>query len=84
MPWEYICIGFYDKDLILRLRDAIRLETRDQGHKIYLFLLPPFYNVRLSSIVHIHLDTNESRYIYVFRFINIYMYMWTMLESLTL
>ena len=37
-------------------------------------LLPPFHSVRLSSIAHIYLDVNESRHIYVFRFINIYMY----------
>jgi hypothetical protein len=30
-------------------------------------LLPPFHNVRLSSIAHIHLDVNESRHMYVFR-----------------
>ncbi len=37
-------------------------------------LLPPFYNIRLFSIVHIYLDVNESRHMYVFRFINIYIY----------
>ena len=37
-------------------------------------LLPPFHNVRLFSIVHIYLDINESRYMYVSRFINIYIY----------
>jgi hypothetical protein len=36
-------------------------------------ILPPFHNVRLSSIVHIHIDVNESRHTYMFRFINIYM-----------
>ena len=36
--------------------------------------IPPFHNVRLSSIAHIHLDVNKSRHMYVFRFINIYMY----------
>ena len=25
-------------------------------------LLPPFHNVSLSSITHIHIDVNESRY----------------------
>ena len=39
-----------------------------------LQVLHLFRNVKLSSIVHIHLDVNESRYMYVFRFINIYMY----------
>jgi hypothetical protein len=38
-------------------------------------LLPPFHNVRLSSIIHIHIDVNESRHTYIFRFINIYMNM---------
>jgi hypothetical protein len=33
-----------------------------------------FHNVRLSKIIHIYLDVDESRHIYVFRFINIYMY----------
>ena len=37
-------------------------------------VLSPFHDVRFSSIVHIHSDANESRYMYVFRFINIYMY----------
>ena len=38
-----------------------------------IHLLPPFYNVRLSSIAHIHIDANESRYYYIYRFISIYM-----------
>ena len=44
---------------------------------IYWFkiILPPFYNVRLSSIVHIYLDVNEFKHIHMSRFINIYMYM---------
>ena len=37
-------------------------------------VLYTFHNVRLSNIVHIHLNVNESRHMYVFRFINIYMY----------
>ena len=36
-------------------------------------VLPPFHNVRLSSVVHIHIDVNESRHTYESRFINIYM-----------
>ena len=36
-------------------------------------ILPPFHNVRVSSIARIHLDVNEPRHVYVFRFINIYM-----------
>ena len=34
---------------------------------------PPFHNVRLSSIVHIHIHINEPKHIYLYRFINIYM-----------
>ncbi len=36
-------------------------------------ILPLFQVIRLSSIAHIHIDVNESRHIYMFRFINIYM-----------
>ena len=36
-------------------------------------VLPPFHNVSSSSIAHIHIDVNESKYICVSRFINIYM-----------
>ena len=35
-------------------------------------LLPSFHIIRLSSIAHIHIYVNESRHIYVPRFINIY------------
>jgi hypothetical protein len=35
-------------------------------------LLPPLFITRLFSIAHIHIDVNESKHIYVFRFINIY------------
>ena len=42
-------------------------------HTNYM-LLSLFHNVRLSNIIHIYLDVDESRYMYVFRFINIYMY----------
>ena len=35
-------------------------------------LLPMFHNVRLSSITYIHIDVNESKHIYLSRFINIY------------
>ena len=38
-------------------------------------LLSPFHNARFSSIAHIHIDVNESRHIYVSRFINIYINM---------
>ena len=38
-------------------------------------VLPPFHNVSLSSIVHIHIDVNESKHICVSRLINIYMNM---------
>ena len=36
-------------------------------------VLPPLHNVRLSSITHIHIDINKSRFICLSRFINIYM-----------
>ena len=35
-------------------------------------VLPPFQNIRLSSIAHIHTDVNESRHTYMSRFVNIY------------
>ncbi len=38
-----------------------------------LLLLPPFHIIRLSSIAHIHINVNESKHIYMPRFINIYM-----------
>ncbi len=37
------------------------------------YILPPFQVIRLSIITHIHIDVYESRYIYMSRFINIYM-----------
>ena len=43
------------------------------AHKLLYNLLPPFHNVRLSSIVHIHIDANEFIYIIMSRFISIYM-----------
>ena len=46
-----------------------------------LILLSPFHNVRLSSIVHIHLDANESKDIHMSRFINVYMYMGNVRKS---
>ena len=36
-------------------------------------VLPPFHNVSHCSIFHIHIDVNESRHIYLSRFININM-----------
>lgn len=36
-------------------------------------ILPPFHNIRLSSIVHIYIYANESKHTYMFRFIDIYM-----------
>jgi hypothetical protein len=35
-------------------------------------ILPPFQVIRLSSIIHIHIDVNESSHTYKSRFINIY------------
>ena len=40
---------------------------------MFCFLLPPFHNVSHSNICHIHIDINESRYIYPSRLININM-----------
>ena len=40
---------------------------------LFTLVLHPFHNVRLSSIAHIHVNINESRYTYMSRFINIYM-----------
>jgi hypothetical protein len=42
---------------------------------IQWILLHLFHIKRFSSIAHIHIYVNESRHIYVFRFINIYMNM---------
>jgi hypothetical protein len=36
-------------------------------------ILPPFHNISHSSISHIYIDVNESRHIYLSRFININM-----------
>ncbi len=64
--------------LILHLHDddlSVRLACRVGSHyKSDKLILPPFHNIRLFSIAHIHLNVNESRHIYVFRFISIYMY----------
>lgn len=38
-----------------------------------ILVLPPFQNVRLSSIVNIRINVNEPKYIYVSKCINIYM-----------
>ena len=38
-------------------------------------ILHPFHNVSHFNIFHIHIDINESRYIYLSRFININMNM---------
>ena len=42
-------------------------------HYLTCELLPPFHNVRFSSIIHIHIDANKSRHYYKYRFISIYM-----------
>ena len=49
--------------------------TAQDEHYFLNMLLPPFQNIRLFSIVHIHIDVNESKHIYVSRFIYIYMNM---------
>ncbi|KAB8086173.1 hypothetical protein EE612_009330 [Oryza sativa] len=40
---------------------------------LHCVVLPPFHNVSHSSISHIYIDVNESRHIYLSRFININM-----------
>ena len=49
---------------------------RHRPEQTILPLLTLFHDIKLSSITHIYLDINESKYIYIymFRFINIYMY----------
>ena len=42
-------------------------------HNYQYLVLPPFHNVSHSSISHIHIDINESRHIYLSRFIKIKM-----------
>lgn len=37
-----------------------------------IYILPPFHITRLSSISHIYIDVNESKHVYMSRFINIY------------
>ena len=54
--------------------NEISINNTNINAKYYL-ILPLFHNVRLSSIAHIYLDVNESRRMYVFSFINIYMYL---------
>ncbi len=59
-----------------------QLQNQVQKFKFWLILwlfrpndgaqiLPPFHNVSHSSIFHIHIDVNESKHIYISRFINI-------------
>lgn len=38
--------------------------TFTKWHNFGYLILPPFRNVRLFNIVHIHTDVNESRHIY--------------------
>ena len=52
----------------------MRIGISNQINTFHQCILPSFHNVILSSINHIYLDVNESRHMYVFRFINIYMY----------
>ena len=39
--------------------------------RVWQIILLPFHNVNHSSIFHIHMDVNESKWIYMSRFINI-------------
>ena len=54
--------------LVLNIQRYIIFYTRNY---CYLKLLPPFHSVRLYSIVHIYIDTNESRHYYIYIFISI-------------
>ena len=40
--------------------------------QVHYNVLPPFQIIRLSSIVHIYIDVNESRHTYMSKFINKY------------
>ena len=49
------------------LNFAIPIAKQCENRKKYIsLLLPPFHNVSHSSISHIHIDVNESRYIYIY------------------
>ena len=52
--------------------ERTRVHVIRLGYYSDLLLLPPFHNVNLSSIVYIHIDVNESKYISMSKFINIY------------
>jgi hypothetical protein len=54
-----------------------------QFSRLCNILLPPFHNVRLSSIVHIHIDVNESN-TYICLDSLTFICIWVMLESLIL
>lgn len=75
-----MCSGLWDLSLPVPLHFGIQMLNCICLHLCFAvlrvgnFILPPFHNVRLSSIAYIHLYVNESRHMYVFRFINIYMY----------
>lgn len=60
--------------LVFGLGTKINLADKLRDLKQTYFLLRPFHNVRLFSIVYIYLDVNEFRHMYVFRFINISVY----------
>ncbi len=57
------------------MMDGLWLGTSNFAYRGPTKLLPPFHIIRLSGIAHIHIGVyvNESRYICVPRFINIYM-----------
>ena len=44
-------------------------------------VLPLFQVIRFSSIAHIYIDVNESKYTYISGFINIYMNMSNVIKS---
>ncbi len=64
--WEIICY-YTSSDVIGNLTN--RISTRVKGSHV-CSLLPPFHNISHSTIFHIRMDVNESRWICISRVIN--------------
>ena len=82
-PWRRLCLGSPSsgtcscriRTSVQRVAEPVRVARILRGFvasasPFHLYVLSLFYNVRLSSIAYIHIDINESRHIYVSRFIN--------------
>jgi hypothetical protein len=54
----------------MRASGAHAQASQPRGFEIS-HILPPFHNVNYSSISHIHINVNESRHIYLSRFMDI-------------